>query len=255
MDIREKEILEILTKKKFIRSAKLSELLHCSTSSIRRALIQLENKNLIVRMHGGVSLVQDSNVEFAYTYREETNITKKREIVQIAQEFIGTGMCLFLDSSSTVQQLIPFLIKIPNLVIITNSLKTASLLSESNNESLKVFIVGGEIKMNTNSVIPSNQDPIFDSFRYDLAFFSCRGIDEEGIYEANFSQANLKKEMMHRAKQKILLVDDSKFGSTHFFKIGNYSDYDAFITNQEPDAIYATLIEQSGSELLFPTRD
>ena len=78
----------IFVKKKFIRSAKLSELLHCSTSSIRRALIQLENKNLIVRMHGGVSLVQDSNVEFAYTYREETNITKKREIVQIAQEFM-----------------------------------------------------------------------------------------------------------------------------------------------------------------------
>ncbi len=163
--------------------------------------------------------------------------------MHIAKDFVGTGMCLFLDSSSTVQQLIPSLIKIPNLVIITNSLKTASLLSESNNESLKVFIVGGEIKMNTNSVIPSNQDPIFDSFRYDLAFFSCRGMDEEGIYEANFSQANLKKEMMQRAKQKILLVDDSKFDSSHFFKIGNYSDYDAIITNQEPRAIYPKLIE------------
>ncbi len=255
MDIREKEILDILTKKKFIRSAELCEQLHCSTSSIRRALIRLENKNLVVRIHGGVSLIQDANIEFAYTYREETNITKKKEIVHIAKDFVGTGMCLFLDSSSTVQQLIPSLIKIPNLVIITNSLKTASLLSESNNESLKVFIVGGEIKMNTNSVIPSNQDPIFDSFRYDLAFFSCRGMDEEGIYEANFSQANLKKEMMQRAKQKILLVDDSKFDSSHFFKIGNYSDYDAIITNQEPRAIYPKLIEQNGSELLFPTAD
>ncbi len=69
MDIREKEILDILTKKKFIRSAELCEQLHCSTSSIRRALIRLENKNLVVRIHGGVSLIQYANIEFVYTYR------------------------------------------------------------------------------------------------------------------------------------------------------------------------------------------
>lgn len=55
--------------------------------------------------------------------------------------------------------------------------------------------------MNSNAISPSGQDPVFESFRFDLAFFSCRGIDQDGIYETSFSQANLKKEMMQRAKQ------------------------------------------------------
>lgn len=251
MDIREKEILEVLSKKKFVRNTELCEMLHCSTSSIRRALISLEQQNLIMRVRGGAMLTQTSNVEFSHAYREGTNLTNKKRIVDLAADFIAPGMCLFLDSSSTVQQIIDVIVTIPNLVVITNSLKTATLLSESNNESLKIFITGGEIKMNSKSVFPSRQDPVFESFRFDLAFFSCRGIDEEGVYEANFSQANLKKEMMQRAKQKILLVDDSKFDSTHFFKIGDYSDYDAIITNQTPGEKYLSLFEERDIDILY----
>ena len=50
--------------------------------------------------------------------------------------------------------------------------------------------------MNSNAIFPSGQDPVFESFRFDLAFFSCRGIDQDGIYETSFSQANFKKEMI-----------------------------------------------------------
>lgn len=252
MDIREKEILEILAKKKMVRSAELCELLHCSTSSIRRALISLENQKVVTRVRGGVMLTQASNIEFSHTYRENKNLSKKKIIIDLAKDFIGPGMCLFLDSSSTVQQIIDAIITIPNLVVITNSLKTATILSESNNESLKIFITGGEIKMNSNAIFPSGQDPVFESFRFDLAFFSCRGIDQDGIYETSFSQANLKKEMMQRAKQKILLVDDSKFDSTHFFKIGNFEDYDAVVTNQMPHSTYLNLFETKDVELLYP---
>lgn len=252
MDIREKEILTILAKKKFMRTTELAEHLHCSISSVRRALITLEQQKVVIRVRGGVMLTKESNIEFSHTYREGTNPDKKKQMVTLVKDFIGPNMCLFLDSSSTIQQVIDVIITVPNLVVITNSLKTALFLSESNNESLKVFITGGEIKLNTTSVLPSAQDPVYESFRFDLALFSCRGIDSDGVYEASFSQANLKKEMMKRAKQNILLVDDSKFDSTHFFKISNYHDYDAIITNQVPEPHYQELFETKKVELLYP---
>lgn len=252
MDIREKEILTILAKKKFMRTTELADHLHCSISSVRRALITLEQQKVVIRVRGGVMLTKESNIEFSHTYREGTNPDKKKQMVTLVKDFIGPNMCLFLDSSSTIQQVIDVIITVPNLVVITNSLKTALFLSESNNESLKVFITGGEIKLNTTSVLPSAQDPVYESFRFDLALFSCRGIDSDGVYEASFSQANLKKEMMKRAKQNILLVDDSKFDSTHFFKISNYHDYDAIITNQAPEPHYQELFETKKVELLYP---
>ena len=251
MDIRETEILAILAKKKFMRTTELAESLHCSISSIRRALIALEKQKVVMRVRGGVMLTKESNIEFSHTYREGTNPDKKKQMVALVKDFIGPNMCLFLDSSSTVQQVIDVIITIPNLVVITNSLKTALLLSESNSESLKVFITGGEIKLNSTSVFPSAQDPVYESFRFDLALFSCRGIDADGVYEASFNQANLKKEMMRRAKQNILLVDDSKFDSTHFYKISNYHDYDAIITNQAPEQTYLDLFENKQIELLY----
>ncbi|MBM7709787.1 DeoR/GlpR family DNA-binding transcription regulator [Enterococcus lemanii] len=252
MELREKEILTILQKKKHISNKELCEILHCSISSLRRSLIILEEKNIVTRVRGGVMLSQFPNLEYSHSFREETNVIEKKKIISIAKDFVGPGQCIFLDSSSTVQQLIPFITQVPNLVIITNSLKTATLLSESNNESFKIFITGGEINMNSSSVIPSSNDSIYSSFYYDLAFFSCRGLNEDGIYEASFNQATIKKEMMSRAKQKVLLADNTKFDSTHFFKISNFSDYDTIITNKEPNDTYIDLIEKSGSEIIYP---
>ncbi|MFC7056225.1 DeoR family transcriptional regulator [Enterococcus alcedinis] len=77
MDIREKEILTILAKKKFMRTTELAEHLHCSISSVRRALITLEQQKVVIRVRGGVMLTKESNIEFSHTYREGTNPDKK----------------------------------------------------------------------------------------------------------------------------------------------------------------------------------
>jgi len=69
-------------------------------------------------------------MEYTYLQREASNIPEKKIISELARDFIAPGMCIFLDSSSTVLHLIPLLVKIPNLIIITNGLRTALKLSE-----------------------------------------------------------------------------------------------------------------------------
>ena len=49
---RHTKILELLTENKKIEVTKLSELLNVSQVTIRKDLIQLENKGLIIREHG-----------------------------------------------------------------------------------------------------------------------------------------------------------------------------------------------------------
>ncbi len=184
--------------------------------------------------------------------REASNIKEKRIIADLAQDFIASGMCIFLDSSSTVQQLVPLLKSIPNLVVITNGLKIALDLSEGKSEALKVFIIGGEVKINSSAVISNTYESLFNSFQFDLAFFSCRGLDLEGVYEASFSQAQVKKEMMKKSKQTILLIDHTKFDSSHFFKIGSFTDYDALITDCEPKQEYLTVFDEQDLETVYP---
>ncbi|KAF1304298.1 DeoR/GlpR family DNA-binding transcription regulator [Enterococcus sp. JM9B] len=245
------DIMILLNKKKQLTNDTLCEKLHCSISTLRRDLMNLEKRGLVHRFHGGVILNVASNNEYAHIYRESSNIQAKQKIAALAKDFTGTGMCIFLDSSSTVQQICKYLKELSNLVVITNGLKTAIELSEGGNDTLKTFIIGGEIKPNSTAVISSTYESIFNSFQFDLAIFSCRGIDQHGVYEASFSQAKVKKEMMEKAKQTILLVDHSKFDSSHFFKIGDFENYNAIITDQKPEKEYLTISEEHDVEILW----
>lgn len=250
---RTSDLLSYLVKKKQATPKELCTHLHCSISTLRRELLELEKRKLIRRTWGGAILNETTNMEYTYLQREASNIPEKKIISELARDFIAPGMCIFLDSSSTVLHLIPLLVKIPNLIIITNGLRTALKLSECQNESLKIYLTGGEVKLNASTVISNTLDPITSSFRFNAAFLSCRGLDHEGIYEANFNQAQIKKEMMNKAQEIVLLADETKFDSTHFFKIGDYYDYDAIVTNKKPPKIYHRIIEKNDIHLVYPT--
>ena len=167
------DIMAFLERKRQASNSELCALLHCSTSTLRRDLLILENEGLVKRVHGGVFITGTINIEPAHVYRESENIQKKRAIAEISRDFIGSGMCLFLDSSSTVLQICYLLNDIHNLIVLTNGLKTGLELAQANNDSLKVYMTGGEIKHNSSSVIGTNFFEDIKSFNINLAICSC----------------------------------------------------------------------------------
>lgn len=243
-------IMAILKKKKKISNKELASLLFCSPSTLRRDILVLEKEGVLKRVFGGVVLNVNPVTEPSAYIRETNNVDKKRKIAAIAQEFIGPGMCLFLDSSSTVQELVPKLLNIPNLIILTNGIKVAMTISQMSHDTIKVFIVGGQVKLNSNSVVGSDFSiNMLEQFHIDLAIFSCRGIDTAGIYESSLSQSRMKQEVIKRAKESILLVDSTKFDSTHFFKLSNFSSYSSLITDTQPHSSFTPIFEENDIEL------
>ncbi|MGX7013802.1 DeoR/GlpR family DNA-binding transcription regulator [Vagococcus silagei] len=246
------DILNILKKRKKISNDELASILYCSPSTLRRDLIKLENQKLIRRVVGGSVLNIASTNEPSFYYRETNQIPEKKMICELAKDFIGDGMCIFVDSSSTVQQLIPLLETVSNLVILTNGLRVALSISDMNDESIKAFLIGGEIKRNSSSVVGTDFSKSFtEQFNIDLAIFSCRGIDQKGVYEASLSQAQIKQNFLKTAQKSILLVDDTKFDSTHFFKVADLDKFSNVITNKKPDDSYLETFEEKGIECFY----
>lgn len=247
-EIRLNEIMNILQIKKQATTDELCSTLHCSISTLRRDLIKLEQQGLINRIHGGAVLVSATNHEFAWDFRENNHIKEKKKIADLAVDFIGPGMCLFLDSSSTVMQLAPMLKNIPDLIIVTNGLQLAVELSNNANPTHKMYLMGGELKNNSNAIVANNEDPIFKSIRFDLALFSSLGLDENGIYEARLSQASVKQSILKNTKSSLLLIDHSKIGRTHFIKLADFHNFSAIITNKKPDNRY---LENAKTEWVY----
>ena len=246
------QILTILKRRKKISNEELASMLFCSISTLRRDLIKLESQQLIRRVHGGVVLNLATTNEPSLYYRETNFIKEKKEICEITQDFIGDGMCVFLDSSSTVQQLVPLLKTVSNLVVLTNGIKLALNISDMNDESIKAFMFGGEIKKNSSSIVGTDFTTSFiNQFNIDLAVFSCRGLDINGVYESSLSQARIKQQVIDKSKNSILLADESKFDSPHFFKVSNLKTYSAIITNKKPEKEYTKLFNKHGIDCLY----
>ena len=227
---RMERILEILKRRKIISTIELEALMYCSTSTLRRDLIELEKEGKIRRGHGEVRLLTANNVEYIYSARVREEEKGKQHIAEIASTFLTDNQSIFIDSSSTAAMIVPYLEKLKNLCIITNGI--ARRLNEF--ENITLFLSGGHINYGTNSSLGDFASEFINNFHTDLALISCRGLDKYGAYEANHKQARIKQQMIKNSDKSLLLADHSKFNTSHYFKLAHYHDLDCIITDTPP---------------------
>ena len=226
------KILDILSKRKMISTIQLESLMFCSTSTLRRDLIQLEKDGKIIRTHGEVRLVTTNNVEYTYESRKQEETSGKKHIAETASTFLTDNQSIFIDSSSTAAMLVPYFANLQNLRVITNGIEIARQLN--NYDNITLFFCGGHIDYGTNSALGDFAIHFINNFHADICFMSCRGLDRFGSYEANYNQALLKQQMIANADLTVLLADSSKFNTSHYFKLSNYNVIDYIITNEAP---------------------
>lgn len=243
------QILELLKEKKNISLERLCEELYCSTATVRRDLIELESMGLVHRKRGGASLVVSGSNEYSYTFRDMENREAKQYICGLADNFLTDGMSLFMDSSTTVLNMCPFIKERSHITVVTNGIATAFNLIE--NQCAETYIAGGYVKNGSTSIVGEHAGDFVSKYKADLAILSCRSIDSEGIYEANQEQALVKQHMLQNAKQAIILCDSNKFNQSFFYKLVKFSSISAIITDKKPDENVEKKIIQAGCEVLY----
>lgn len=246
---RQDKILKIINERQNVTTKELQKLVYASSSTIIRDLIKMEKQGLIRRTHGGASIVVAKDTESSLVIRVKTNIKEKNRIAKCAIQYIKNGDVIFLDSSSTVQALVPLLKELHYLTIITNGLNNALLLANESNAS--IYIIGGMVSSNSNSAIGSIAINILEQFNANIAIFSASGIKGNIITEHNIEQAIVKKTMIQQAKTKILLCDSSKFNTIHLGNITTFDSIDYLITDQEPDQEIIDAINKSNCKLII----
>lgn len=248
---RKEQIVDLLKKYKKLDNSELQKKLFCSPSTLRRELLALEKEGFIRRYRGGVVLEVERNHIISTNYRENVMIYEKEKIAEIASTFIGPGMSIFIDSSSTVKMLLPYLSTISKLVIITNGLKIAYELSHVCTEDSKIFMIAGEVIKDAESVVGDYGNSFLELFQIDLCIFSSTGIDLAGIYEANFAQALVKKKAMSMGDKSLLLADYTKFGKKHAYKFSDWASFEYIITDQQPKKEYLDIASRYDTEILY----
>ncbi len=230
---RQEDIIKILQEKKAISVTQLAHSLYVSEATIRRDLSKLEQKGLVTRTFGGVVLNPNTpNKETTFELREKSNVVQKRALCQKASTYIKDNYTIFLDSSTTVLNIVTYLNNFQNLVIITNGLFVANEVI--NRTKHQVILPGGLVQSNTNSMLGTISLNNISRFHADLAIMSTSAFDFEfGPSESTIEQAEIKKMMVTNSAFNIVLVDEHKLDKQSLYRTLNLSDINLLITNKE----------------------
>ena len=248
---REEQIIKILRKQNSISVNELSKKLYASTSTIRRDLTNLEKRGLVTRTFGGVYLTKNTfNKETPFKYREETNVLEKRKLCQKVLPFIKDNMSLFLDSSTTILQIVNYLNNFKNLTIITNGFEITNEIL--NNTKHQVILTGGIIQTNSNSMLGTITNSVLNNLHADLSILSSTGIDIDfGVSESTLDQSEAKKIMNKNSDMCIYLVDDSKFNKKGINKTSELKEIDVIITNKKPDDRFMQYFKENNIKIVY----
>ena len=131
---------------------------------------------------------------------------EKRRIAQEAAKLICNGDTIFLDGSTTVQYLIPFLSEKRDLTVITNNMRLAIELGELD---IKVICLGGEIKERPHVLF--GDETVENAMRYhaDKMFFSVAGNTLDGHIK-DTAYRLLYKIMLKNSAESYFLTDKTK---------------------------------------------
>ena len=229
---REEKIMNILRERNSIRCSELSKLLYVSVSTLRRDLEKLEEKKLIIKEHGICKIsntIRDG--KNYYHSRERQENVAKNKIAKRAIEFIKDGDSIMLEGSSTTFNIVQYLDKFEDLLIISNSAKVSLALGNMN---IKNISTGGNMSEYTFSFVGQEAINTIKNYNADILFFSTMGLSEDGYFtDSNKEENDITKEMMKYATKKIALIDSSKIGKKFLYNLCHVSEVDAVLCEEE----------------------
>ncbi len=201
-----------------------------SLPTIRTDLARLETLGLLRRTHGGAIPASPTLFEPPYSQREVMRHAEKRAIAIAAAEMVKDGDTIILDAGTTIYELALALRDRRSLTVVTNSIVNAQLLDDSPDN--KVVLIGGDLQAHRRATLGPLAVRFLEAFHVDKAFLAFNGVDPEaGFTVVDFTAAEIKRQMMARSAESIVLCDSSKLGVTAFAHVAPISAASILITD------------------------
>lgn len=244
MDERRELIKEQLITEGTVYVSQLAQKFSVTYETIRKDLAFLEESSFAVKSHGGATLKQNS-IEYPFQVREKENINLKKIIAQKALELIPENSSIIIGTGSTTLELAKLLSIKSGFKIFTDSLPVASLLIQSQNQ---VFLFGGELRSKSSSVFGGWTISMINQIHVDLCFLGTDGFSNlSGPTSPSSSDAFIDQVIIQHSDKRYILGDYTKFTRKSLYKICEWREVTALITNELVDEKLLKLIAQQTS--------
>ncbi len=251
---RHRKILEYISANELVSVAELSRNFDVSEVTIRSDLKALAKTGRVARTHGGARLVEERfRQEYTFQTRKSLNWPAKQRIGNAAAALVNPTDSILLDASTTALALANVLERrndLKDVTAIPTGIWTAIALLGS--RQINVLLPSGYLRHTSGSITGLPSRDFFNGLIIQKAFLGAWGAScDNGLTDTNLLEIDLKKNIVSRVKEIIILADGSKF---HQSGIASYSPIDqitTLITDTTAPAEEVKRIEQRGIRVII----
>lgn len=204
---RQRVIMRLVEADGQVTVAKLVEQFQVTAVTIRKDLETLEQQRVVDRVRGGAVLASTAD-EGAFELRLRHRSLAKQAIARSVSGLVNDGDAVILDCSTSAYYLACELRSKKGLVVVTNGLRSAEVLTEA---GATVVVPGGTIRRSSWSLVGDFGDVVATRGRVRIGFFSVRALSPQlGLMELSSEEALAKRRLVSACRSVHALVDSSK---------------------------------------------
>ncbi|MDV5144064.1 DeoR/GlpR family DNA-binding transcription regulator [Streptomyces sp. SBC-4] len=235
-------ILDEVRRRGGVRVNELTRRLNVSDMTIRRDLDALARQGMLAKVHGGaVPVVEASTHEPGFEAKSVLEPSAKDEIARAAAALVAPGTAIALSGGTTTYALARHLLDVPDLTVVTNSVRVADVFHEA-----QLAVGGGEVRRGAATVVltggvrtPSDAlvgavaDRAIRSLHFDLLFLGVHGISvEAGLSTPNLAEAETNRCLMRSARRVVVVADHTKWGTVGLSSFADLGEVDTWVTDR-----------------------
>ncbi|MEX3104336.1 DeoR/GlpR transcriptional regulator [Streptomyces sp. V2] len=231
-------ILDEVRRRGGVRVNELTRRLGVSDMTIRRDLDALAKQGVVEKVHGGaVPVVEASTHEPGFEAKSGLELTAKEDIARTAAGLVAPGSAIALSGGTTTFALAHRLVDVPDLTVVTNSVRVADVFHAAQRTSgprqgAATVVLTGGVRTPSDSLVGPVADQAIAALHFDMLFLGVHGISAEaGLSTPNLAEAETNRRLVHSARRVVVVADHTKWGVVGLSSFATLDQVDSLVTD------------------------
>ncbi|MCX3062246.1 DeoR/GlpR family DNA-binding transcription regulator [Streptomyces beihaiensis] len=221
-----------------VRVNELTRKLGVSDMTVRRDLDALARQGVLEKVHGGaVPVAEASTHEPGFEAKSSLELTAKEDIARTAATLAAPGTAIALSGGTTTYALAQRLLDVPDLTIVTNSVRVADVFHTAqggpgSRPGTATVVLTGGVRTPSDSLVGPVADQAIASLHFDVLFLGVHGISlEAGLSTPNLAEAETNRRLVHSARRVVVVADHTKWGTVGLSSFASLDEVDTLVTD------------------------
>jgi DeoR/GlpR family transcriptional regulator of sugar metabolism len=224
-----KQILVLINSRKRISLSELEKELRAPRITVQRDLVELENRKLVRRFHGGAMSIDFSSELYNYDRKKTIQVEAKKRIAAKANGLLREHSAVCLDASSTVYYLTETIFP-ANVLVLTCSIDAFKNLSDR--EDVQAVLAGGRLDRTTATLYGPEMIDTIRKFHFDCAFISAEAfVPGRGFFNPHEQEVAVKRALIESSEKTVMMIDASKIASAAGFRVCGNDEIEFVVTD------------------------